>query len=150
MKCFEAFEVVLSDLGDLVVLQVQQLGVWWDILRNVFHPCGGHNKGFNKNSRRWKVETNADAGLAAWVKLSIFLCIYFSQCSEKNSKEIQSKANIQSTLELLAPLMRKNKYAIIPNFPLKLHGNYPTFLYIIHMFKKKFNNNILSHKNSSL
>lgn len=48
MKFFEAFEVVLSDLCDLVVLQVQQMGVRWDLLRNVLHPCGEHGQVFIK------------------------------------------------------------------------------------------------------
>lgn len=34
MQSFEVLEVVLLDLGDLVVLQVQQSGVIGDILRN--------------------------------------------------------------------------------------------------------------------
>lgn len=46
MKSFEAFEVILSDLCDLVVLQVQQMSVGWDIPRNVLHPCRGHGQDY--------------------------------------------------------------------------------------------------------
>lgn len=34
MKSFEVLEVILLDLSDLVVLQVQQGGVVWDVPRN--------------------------------------------------------------------------------------------------------------------
>lgn len=34
MQSFEVLEVVLLDLSDLVVLQVQQGGVVWDVPRN--------------------------------------------------------------------------------------------------------------------
>lgn len=34
MKSFEVLEVILLDLSDLVVLQVQQCGVVWDVLWN--------------------------------------------------------------------------------------------------------------------
>lgn len=35
MQTLEVLEVVLLDLCDLVVLQVQQCGLRWDLLRNL-------------------------------------------------------------------------------------------------------------------
>ncbi len=34
MQSFEVLEVIFLDLSDLVILQVQQGGVIWDVLRN--------------------------------------------------------------------------------------------------------------------
>lgn len=34
MQSFEILKVILLDLCDLVILQVQECGVIWDILRN--------------------------------------------------------------------------------------------------------------------
>lgn len=44
MQPFEVLEVVLLDLGDLVVLQIEQGGVIWDVLGNLLQTCGGGQK----------------------------------------------------------------------------------------------------------